>query len=74
MDSVLLGTSDVSRELRRSQRTARRLAASGRLAARRIGPVWVVEERELAEYIATLGRGSGVTGSGGRARSPRGSV
>ena len=74
MDSVLLGTSDVSRTLRRSPRTARRLAASGRLAAQRIGRAWVVDERDLAVFIATSGRGPGVTGSGGRARSPRGSV
>ena len=74
MDSVLLGTSDVSRELRRSPRTARRLAASGRLAAQRIGRAWVIQERDLSEFIASSRRAADVTGSGGRARSPRGSV
>jgi hypothetical protein len=74
MDSVLLGTSDAARELRRNPRTARRLAASGRLAARRIGPVWVVDERDLAEFIAVSGRSDGVTRSGLQAQSPAGGV
>ena len=70
MDSVLLGTSDAARELRRSPRTARRLAASGRLAARRVGPVWVVEERDLAEFMAASGRGDGGTDGSRASTSP----
>ena len=58
MDSVLLSTSDAARPLGVSTRTARRLAASGRLTAKRIGPVWVVQERDLDEYIRTTRRGT----------------
>jgi excisionase family DNA binding protein len=72
MAPVLLSTSDAARRLRRSARTVRRLAAADQLAAQRIGRAWVVEERDLAEYIATSR--TSATGSGGRARSPHGGV
>jgi excisionase family DNA binding protein len=51
MDERWLSTSDAGRELRRSPRTARRLAASGRLTARRFGRAWWVQERDLAEFM-----------------------
>jgi excisionase family DNA binding protein len=74
MDTVWLSTSDAARELRRSPRTVRRLAASERLAARRFGRAWWVAEPDLAEFIASSPRTADVTGSGERARSPRGGV
>jgi Helix-turn-helix domain len=68
MDERWLDTSDVARRLRRSPRTARRLAASERLAARRFGPAWWVREKDLEAYIAATGADRGPEDTATRAR------
>ncbi len=42
-----ISTADVARELGVSQRRVRALIQAGRLPARRVGPVWLVEPADL---------------------------